>query len=123
MDVYLYITGGFFLFFGVNGLLRPQQSVAYPFSMVADDIDARHYLRAGAGGVTVALALLFIAGGLVPQLGFTSLVCAVVVMAGLLLGRVTSLILDGRPSTFIFGAAFGELLGVVFGLFWLSQIP
>jgi hypothetical protein len=61
MAVYLLVTGLLFLVFGLLALFRPVQTIAFPYSLHAESVDAKNYLRSGAGGVTVACAGVFIA--------------------------------------------------------------
>lgn len=90
-----------------------------PNSLGAEDIDAKNYLRAGAGGVTVACAVVMIAGAFVQSLAFAALVLALTVMGGLVFGRIVSWAIDGRPGMFPMISGVGEALGFVFGLYWL----
>ncbi len=66
--------------------------------------------------------MVFIAAAFIEALAFPALVMAVVIMGGLLFGRLVSLALDGRPGLVPRIAAGGESIGFVLGLYWLSQI-
>ena len=85
-------------------------------------VDAKNYLRSGAGGITIACAAVFIAAALIPPLVFSVLLLEVVLMGGLLFGRMVSLALDGKPGIVPSIAAGGEALGFALGLYWLWRI-
>jgi|MDTC01.3.fsa_nt_gb hypothetical protein len=122
MTAYLLITGAIFLIVGLRALFRPVETVAFPYALGADDVDAKNFLRSGAGGVTIASAGVFIAAAFVESLAFSALLLAVVFMGGLLFGRIVSRVLDGKPGIIPRIAAAGEALGFAFGLYWLWQI-
>ena len=122
MTAYLLVTGSIFLFFGLGALFKPIETIAFPYSLNADNVDAKNYLRSGAGGVTIACAAVFIAAAFIPPLVFSALLLAVVLMGGLLFGRMVSLALDGKPGIVPSIAAGGEALGFALGLYWLWRI-
>jgi hypothetical protein len=123
MTGYLIVTGIIFLLVGLRALLKPIEAVAIPFELRGDGTDAKHYLRSGAGGVTIACGAVMVAGGFVPDLAFAALVVSVTVLGGLLFGRVVSLVLDGSPGVIAWVSAVFELIGLGFGLLWLwSQL-
>lgn len=106
---------------GVRALLRPVETVALPNSLGAENIDAKNYLRAGAGGVTVACAAVMIAGAFAQFLAYAALVLSIIVMGGLVFGRLVSWGMDGKPGMFPLLSGAGEAMGLVFGLYWLWQ--
>ena len=122
MPLYLFLTGALFLVVGVRALLKPIEAVAIPFSLQADAVDARHYLRASAGGVTIACGGVILAGSLVPSIDFAALLLSVTVLGGLLFGRAVSLVLDGRPGSAPWVAAAMEAVGFLSGLFWMLRV-
>ena len=93
--------------------------MAIPFSLGVDDVDAKSFIRSGAGGVTVACAAVLIAGAFVESLSYAALVLAITIMGGLVFGRMMSWRLDGKPGMFTMISGGGEALGFVFGVFWL----
>ena len=122
MTAYLLITGFIFLLFGLGALFKPIETIAFPYSLNSDNVDAKNYLRSGAGGVTVACAVVFIAAAFSATLVFSALLLAVVLMGGLLFGRMVSLALDGKPGIVPRIAAGGEALGFALGVYWLWVI-
>lgn len=119
MTAYLIVTGILFLLVGLRALLNPIDAVATPYELQGESTDAKHYLRSGAGGVTLACGAVLLAGGLVPALAFAALVVAVTVLGGLLFGRIVSRILDGSPGFVAWISAVFELVGFVLGAYWL----
>lgn len=119
MEAYLIITGILFAWVGLRGLTNPLGAVAEPFGLVADNVDAKNYLRSGAGGVTLACAAVLVAGGIVPALSFAALLLAVTVLAGLVAGRLFSLLVDGNPGIVPWVSIVFEALGALMGGYWL----
>jgi hypothetical protein len=116
---YLVVTGIIFLLVGLRALLKPIEAVATPYELQGESTDAKHYLRSGAGGVTIACGAVLVAGGLVPTLSFAALVLSVTVLGGLLFGRVVSRVLDGSPGIVAWISGFLELIGFGLGAYWL----
>jgi hypothetical protein len=121
MTGYLIVTGIIFLLVGFRALLKPLEAVATPYELQGESTDAKHYLRSGAGGVTIACGAVMVAGGILPSLAFAALVLPVTVLGGLLFGRALSLVLDGSPGLVAWISAILELIGFVLGAYWLWQ--
>jgi hypothetical protein len=119
MTGYLIVMGILFLLVGLRALLKPIEAVATPYELLGESTDAKHYLRSGAGGVTLACGAVMLAGGFMPSLEFAALVLPVTVLGGLLFGRAYSLVVDGSPGFVAWVSAVLELIGFAFGLFWL----
>lgn len=119
LNLYLGITGVVWLAIGLRALVQPEANVAIPNGLQILDVDGRNYLRSGAGGVTLAGSLLFFAAIGYPRLAFPAVVLAVVVLGGLLSGRLYSLIVDGSPGLVPWVSGVFELIGLLFSLFWL----
>ncbi len=119
MTAYLAVTGFVFLIVGLRALLQPVVAVAEPYSLAAETVDAKHYLRSGAGGVTLACAAVLLAGAFISDLTFTATVLAVTILGGLVLGRLFSVAVDGSPGPTPWVSGGVELLGLVSGLYWL----
>lgn len=119
MFFYLVITGLVFLLVGIRALLQPVSAVAIPYSIQANNIDAKNYLRSSAGGVTIAASGLLFAGAFVPSLTLAAALLAVTILGGLIFGRLVSLIIDGMPGIAPWFSGFFELLGLLSGVYWL----
>lgn len=104
MTAYLAVTGFVFLIVGLRALLQPVVAMAEPYSLAAETVDAKNYLRSGAGGVTLACAMVLL---------------AVAILGGLVLGRLFSLAVDGSPGPTSWVSGGVELPGLVSGLYWL----
>lgn len=123
MNGYLWVTGTLFLLVGVRALLKPIEAVAMLYAIEASSVDARNYLRSGAGGVAISSGLTMIMAPFVPELVFPALVVAVVILGGLVFGRLVSLLLDGNPSVVPWIAGSIEALGLASGTYWLTNLP
>ena len=120
MFFYLVITGLIFVIVGLRGLLQPEAAIAIPYSLDASSVDARNYLRSGAGGVAIAAGGVIVAGAFVPALMLSAAIIAVTILGGLVFGRVVSLSLDGTPGVVPWVSGFFELLGLISGAYWLQ---
>lgn len=119
MTGYLIVTGILFLIVGLRALIKPIEAVATPYELQGESTDAKHYLRSGAGGVTIACGTVMLVGVFVPALELAALVVPVTVLGGLLFGRAVSLALDGSPGVVAWVSAVFELIGFVLGAYWL----
>jgi hypothetical protein len=119
MTGYLIVMGILFLLVGLRALLKPIEAVATPYELQGESADAKHYLRSGTGGVTIACGAVMVAGGFLPSLEFAALLLPVTVLGGLLFGRAYSLAVDGSPGIVAWVSAVLELVGFALGVFWL----
>lgn len=119
MFFYLVITGVIFLIVGVRALLKPVEAVAIPYSLTGNNVDAKNYLRSGAGGVAIAAGALITAGAFVPTLTLSGAMVSVVILGGLVLGRLFSVAVDGNPGIVPWISGMFELLGLLSGLYWI----
>ena len=120
MFFYLVVTGLIFLIVGLRALLNPVAAVAIPYSLNANGIDAKNYLRSGAGGVAIAGGGVMIAGAFIPALTLSAAMISVTILGGLVFGRVVSLMLDGNPGIVPWVSGFFELFGFISGAYWLQ---
>lgn len=119
MFFYLVITGLIFLIVGIRALLKPVEAVAIPYSLTGNNVDARNYLRSGAGGVAIAAGALMMASAFIPTLTLSGAMVSVVILGGLVFGRLVSLALDGNPGITPWVSGAFELLGLLSGAYWL----
>ncbi|MEM7541659.1 MAG: DUF4345 family protein [Pseudomonadota bacterium] len=121
LTVYLILTGILFVAFGLFALIDPVRAVAIPYAIGAAAPDARNYLRAGAGGVTTAAGLVMLLATYYQALILVGLMIAVIFFTGLVSGRVVSRILDGPWGSVVVFAFWGEIIGLVFGVYWVFE--
>jgi len=119
MFFYLVITGLIFLIVGLRALLQPVEAVAIPYSLTGNNVDAKNYLRSAAGGVAIAAGALMVASAFIPSLTLSGAIVAVVILGGLVFGRLASLVLDGNPGIVPWISGMFELLGLLSGAYWL----
>ncbi|PTU30084.1 DUF4345 family protein [Stenotrophobium rhamnosiphilum] len=120
MFFYLVITGALFLIVGLRALFRPVEAIAVPYSLSAKSIDAKNYLRSGAGGVAIAAGAVMVASAFIPSLTLAGVLISMTILGGLVFGRVVSLLLDGNPGITPWISGFFELLGFLSGAYWLQ---
>lgn len=98
MSWFLGLGGLVLMLEGLRALFTPRQAVLAPMGLQAAGPDGLSFVRAGAGGVTLACGGLLLAGAIWPSLARPALILAVVVLGGMVLGRVVSWRVDGRPG-------------------------
>ena len=116
---FLFVNGLIFLIVGLRALLKPDDAVAVPYGLTVEGIDARNYLRASAGGVTIVAGAVQILGVVMPEFAVPALVMVVTLLGGLVAGRLFSLIIDGNPGIVPWVAGFFESVGLGLGAYWL----
>lgn len=82
---------------GLRYLIDPASVVA-GMDVAAQTVDELHVLRAGYGGVLVAVAVFALVGAWWSGLRRPALFTLAVSMAGLSAGRIVSIAVDGPPS-------------------------
>lgn len=120
MTGYLFVNGVIFLIVGLRALFKPLEAVADPYGLTAEGVDAKNYLRSGAGGVAIAAGAVQIAGVFLPVLALPALVMVVTMLGGLVVGRLISVALDGNPGLVPWISGALETLGLVLGGYWLT---
>ncbi|PWR22575.1 DUF4345 family protein [Zavarzinia aquatilis] len=120
MEGYLLVTGALFILIGLRALIGPIGAVVRPFGLEADTPDALHYIRSGSGGVAIGCGIAMIVGGVLPAYALAGLVVGIAVLGGLVVGRLFSLIVDGRPGRIALISGGFEAFGLISGLYWLA---
>lgn len=120
---FLVITGIIFVLVGLRALLKPVDAVATPFGLQVDGVDGLNHLRSSSGGVTIVAGLIAIGTLFSAALMLPALILLNVLLGGLFLGRLYSLIVDGKPGLFIWLSWGFEVFGLVQGLLWLWVYP
>ncbi|MEQ9363783.1 MAG: DUF4345 domain-containing protein [Leptospirales bacterium] len=95
---------------GLSALIAPDL-LAAPLGFALDNTSALNEFRANYGGMLLLLGMLTAAGGLRSQWHRPALYLLLCFTAGLVLGRLVSIVLDGAPGValYIFGGF--ELFG------------
>lgn len=109
-QVFLGIVATVFLGLGTINLFFPVAGMA-AFEVQISSVSALNEIRANYGGMHFALGLLFLSGALVRALRVSTLLVVALFTAGLVLGRLVSLVLDGIPNLFVLGLFALEALG------------
>lgn len=111
-QLFLGVVGTVFLGLGTANLFFPAAGMA-GFEMQITTVSALNEIRANYGGMHIALGLLFLSGAFLGVLRVTTLLVIALFTAGLVLGRLLSLALDGVPNHFVLGLFALEALGCV----------
>ena len=119
MDGFLIVTGIIIVLVGLRPFFDPDAASA-ALGITLGGVNARSQTRAGMGGVTLVSGTLAIAGAWMPALALPALVLIAVLTGGLTLGRLFSLVIDGRPTTLIWVSMVFEVLGLVQAIYWIS---
>tara|TARA_R110002110_G_scaffold134582_4_gene317999 strand:- start:111 stop:503 length:393 start_codon:yes stop_codon:yes gene_type:complete len=109
----LWINAVGFVGMGLAGLLMPE----IPVNLIGYELlgtDAAIEVRAQYGGLFIGIGVFAIWGALQASMWQASLKLMLLVYAGLALGRLTGLLLDGgSPGSYTYGATVFELFMVV----------
>lgn len=116
---FLVITGIIFVLVGLRALLKPVEAVAEPFGLQATGTDALNHLRSSSGGVTIVAGLVAIGTLFSATLTLPALILMNVLLGGLFVGRLYSVLVDGKPSLAIWIAWGLEVFGLIQALLWL----
>lgn len=109
-QLFLGIVATVFLGLGTINLFFPVAGMA-GFEVQISSVSALNEIRANYGGMHFALGLLFLSGALVRAMRVSTLLVVALFTAGLVLGRLVSLVLDGIPNLFVLGLFALEVLG------------
>ena len=116
----IFLIGSALVFFALSfmGFVFPARTVA-PLELSSSSVSARNEIRANYGGMHLAIGLSLLMAGWMPQYALAGLWLESVFLAGLLLGRVISRVIDGKPSAVMMGITLFEMVallacGVVF---------
>lgn len=116
---FLVITGIIFVLVGLRALFKPVAAVAAPFGLQVEGTDGLNHLRSSSGGVTIVAGAVAIATVFSAALMLPALILMNVLLGGLFLGRLYSLIVDGKPGPLIWLSWGFEVFGLVQALLWL----
>jgi hypothetical protein len=108
----LYGAGLMMLVVGALHLLAPQMMMSEP-GIALTSPNHFHVIRAAYGGAYLGMSALFLLGALRPQFRRGSLLAVAILFSGFALGRLVSLLLDGRPVALYLGVLAAE---VTFGV-------
>ena len=108
--VTLSISGLLLLSMGVLRLTNPIKTYLKNSGIgLADDVNLLNEVR-GVSALMMCAGILILLGTLFPQLTFTSFTIATLLFIGFAIGRVLSLIKDGKPNKMIIQGLFSELI-------------
>ncbi|PIQ78603.1 hypothetical protein COV82_00365 [Candidatus Peregrinibacteria bacterium CG11_big_fil_rev_8_21_14_0_20_46_8] len=94
--IVLIVAAVIFLFVGIQGIIDPQKLLA-PLAISLESTDAFNEMRAVYGGLHLGISgLLF---WMAIKNSHMGIIILTVIITGLCLGRILSLIVDGRPNT------------------------
>ena len=93
----LALAGGVFTIIGLSHLSVPQAMLSF-HGLMMTTVNAYSDVRAGYGGLYVALGVVFLGGAARPGMRDLALLMLAAVTGGLAGGRLLSLIVDGAPT-------------------------
>ncbi|MEM9887559.1 MAG: DUF4345 domain-containing protein [Bacteroidota bacterium] len=108
-------------------LINPQKGnflqtyLSNPDNRLENDTDLINEIR-GVGAVMLVGGLFIILGIVISDFKFTSFVVAVVIFFGVVLGRLISLVVDGKPNQDVIRATIAEIVLSVLNIFCLIDL-
>lgn len=118
--LFLLGTGLLFVTVGLSSLFNPQ-AVMSSIELHVAAISTLNEVRANYGGMHTFLGIFFLYSAFTQRLQSSALMLVVIFSSGLVVGRMTSLVLDGVPNAAIFTFLGIEVLGAVAGLVLLRR--
>ncbi len=114
MLISVFLIGSAVVFFllSLTGFVSPERAVA-PLELSSASVSARNEIRANYGGMHLAMGLSLSMAGWMPQYAVAGLWLEAVFLAGLLLGRVISMMTDGKPSRVMMGITWFEVIALL----------
>jgi len=100
----------------------PEASLPFLYGIEADDLNLRHIFRA-IMGLYLAMAALWVAGALRPDMRLPALWSLATFTGGIGLGRVMSLIVDGAPRPLLLVYLVIEFLVAISALLLIRKSP
>jgi hypothetical protein len=97
---FLFLYGLSLALFGLTYLYDPN-TILHRYGLTTGGVTGAHVIRAAAGGPLVTVGLALIAGAFLARFRITALWVAVIADAGWVLGRLTSMAVDGVPPRHI----------------------
>ena len=105
----LLLGGGTVFLLGAGSLVAPQAMVK-PFGILLSAPPALSEIRASHGGMHLGVGSFMLAAVFVASLRRAGLLLLLLYMAGLAVGRLVSVALDGAPTPLIWGLLGAELI-------------
>ncbi len=109
-----------FVCYGIFTLVAVEQ-LAILLTQISDTVTSRNELRANYGGMFVLFGMFLFVAARTPRFQEPVYLATIVMMAGLALGRIVSIILDGIPNWFVNSALAAEI-GLAALCYWRYRI-
>ncbi len=98
----------------------PDKALPKIMEVTVEGRDLTHVFRA-IMGLYLGMIVLWILGAMRPGLARAAVISEIVFMAGLAVGRIISIVVDGVPSIALIGYTGVEIVIAVWGLFVLKK--
>lgn len=111
-----------FAWVGLNGMFAPA-AITGPVELLAPSASAHNEIRANYGGMHLAMSTLFVMGAVSLAFRWTATVVLTLFSAGLVAGRLLSVVLDGVPNPFVIQLLVTEATAAASGaaLLWAAK--
>lgn len=125
IQIFLGLSALAFIAIGVNALLDPVAAMD-GLELLPQTVTATNEIRANYGGMHIAFGLIMLAATVKAPLQVFALGLNLVITAGLVSGRVISLVVDGMPNDMVLVLIAVEGVSAVIAgllLYWLNKAP
>lgn len=111
-----------FLWISSQNFIDPNQALL-PIELQGESVSAMNELRSNYGGLHLGLGLYFLAGAWRASWHACTLLSVGLMLSGLVIGRLSSMALDGQPNGFVVGLLALELTTalVAWALLWRQR--
>jgi len=100
--------------------VSPEQSLGWLFGITVESVNHAHVVR-GITGFYLAMVLFWVYGAVYEKCERAAIQSEIVFMAGLAVGRIASILVDGWPHWLLVGYALAEIALVVIGIILLKK--
>jgi hypothetical protein len=110
--IFLVLVGLVFAGLGVFNLVQPVEGISI-FEIELLNASSMSEIRANYGGMHLLFGMFLIYGAFEINIQRTSLLIVAVFIGGLVLGRITSLVMDGNPNEAVWTLFIIEVIGLL----------